>query len=236
MSSSRNLIVSASAALAAVILLAGCAASPDDSGQGGGSPAPAGELEFDAAWLDEGRMVAVVTQGSSTCIPIATEITAEGQTVSVTLDDGDNKVCTADLAPRASLVALPEGVDPTKDIELIVTLGGVAGSEDLDGDSALTGTPGEPTDYRPSAGWFDDGALVLLTWGSSTCPPIVEAIDTDGSNGTVTFASEDRVCTTDMAPRATIIGFQDLGDGAEDGFVLALVGDNLDATVNVAKG
>ncbi len=36
---------------------------------------PAGELtEFDAAWLDGGRQVGLVTQGSSTCIPTAEDV------------------------------------------------------------------------------------------------------------------------------------------------------------------
>lgn len=239
MASPLRLALAASALAATALLAVGCTASPgspvptssstpDDS-----STSPVGDDGFEAAWLDDGRMFAVVTWGSSTCVPMVDAITANGQSVSVTLVDGTDEetVCTADLAPRASVGALPEGVDPTQEVELIVTLGDVTDDIELEGSTALTGTPGESTDYAPSAGWYDDESLVLLTWGSSSCPPIVESIGESENGATVTFASEDRVCTMDMAPRATILSFGD--DVEEDGFVLTLVGDNLDGTVDV---
>lgn len=190
---------------------------------------------MEAAWLDGGRMFAIVTTGSSTCVPTIDEVTANGQTVAVELNAGDNsQVCTEDLVPRASLATLPDGVDPTKDVELIVTLGDATDDVDLDGNAALTGSTSET---EPSAGWFDDEGIVLLTWGSSTCAPIVEHVEASGRTGTVTFKSEDRVCTMDMVPRATIISFADLDDDADDdAFTLTLVGDNLDGTVTVIEG
>ncbi len=232
---SRRLAVSATTVLAAALLLSGCTATPDDSEPETSAPiAPVEDLERDATWLDDGRMVGVVTWGSSTCVPLAEEITATGQTVSVTLNAGDpDRACTADLTARASLVSLPEGVDPTKDVELIVTLGEASGDVGLAGNPALVGIPGESTDFEPSAGWFDDGALVLVTWGSSTCVPIVESVEVDGKVGTVGFATEDGPCTMDMVPRATIIEFGELDEGAADGFTLTLVGGGLDATLNV---
>lgn len=237
MKAASRLTLSASALLATTLLLVGCGAAPDSSesetpGTGGSTDA----LELEAAWLDDGRMVAVVTQGSSTCVPEATDVSADGQTVSITLDAGDpNQACTADLTARASLVALPAGVDPTADVELIVTLGEATGSVELAGDSVLDGTPGDSTDYEPSAGWFGDTALVLLTWGSSTCLPIIDSAEAEGDEGTVTFVSESRMCTMDMVPRATIIDFGDIGRTAGEPFVLTLVGDNLDATLQVAE-
>ncbi len=190
---------------------------------------------MEAAWLDGGRMFAVVTWGSSTCVPTVDEATAEGQTVAVTLNAGDpSQACTEDLVPRASLGSLPEGVDPTTDVELIVTLGDVTDDIDLDGNAALAGGAGE---YEPSAGWFDDAGIVLLTWGSSTCAPILENVEASVGGATVTFKTEDRVCTMDMAPRATIVPLTGLPDDADDDeFTLTLVGDNLDATVPVIKG
>ena len=197
---------------------------------------PGGD-DFEAAWLDDGRMVAVVTWGSSSCVPTAGGITADGQRVTVALDTGDpDAACTEDLVPRASLVALPAGVDPTRDIELIVTLGDVTDDVDLDGNPALTGVPGESTDYTPSAGWFDDDALVLLTWGSSTCPPIIDDITAAGAAGTLTFRTGQGGCTMDMVPRLTVVHFDELDDDADDDFVLTLVGDGLDATVQVIDG
>lgn len=194
-------------------------------------------------------MFAVVTWGSSTCVPTVDEVTANGQSVTVALNAGDtSQACTDDLVPRASLGAIPEGVDPTKNVELVVTLGDVTDDVDLDGNAALTaGAAG--TD--PSAGWFDDEGIVLLTWGSSTCAPIVENVEASDRGATVSFTTEDRVCTMDMAPRATIISLADLPDAndddtddddtdnadqGDDAFMLTLVGDNLDATIPVIEG
>ena len=54
---------------------------------------------------------------------------------------------------------------------------------DVDADPDATATPGSSTEYQPSAGWFDDGGLVLLTWGSSSCAPVVESVEADGVFG-----------------------------------------------------
>ncbi|GAB3821035.1 hypothetical protein GCM10028820_28410 [Tessaracoccus terricola] len=231
----NSLRLTASAVLLAG-LLTGCAdAVPADSpAPGTTAPTPAAELELEAAWLDDGRMVGVVTWGSSSCVPVAAEVTADGQTVTVLLDEGDpDQACTADLVPRATVVPLPEGVDPTSDVELVVTLAGASGDTDLDGNAALTGVPGDPTEYEPSGGWFDDSALVLLTWGSSSCPPIVESVEAEGNAGTVTFTEEPRKCTMDMAPRATVIDFGEFEADDDAPFTLTLVGDGLDATLEV---
>lgn len=232
-------------ALAGIALIAGCASSPGSTTPSS-TPAPsstagasddAGEFEVDGTVLDDGRMFAVITWGSSSlaCVPQVGEVTANGQTVDVTLEDtaDADAVCTADYTPRPSIGALPEGVDPTKEITLNVTYGDVTDDVDLDGDAAFTATPGSPTDYLPSAGWIDDGALVLLTWGSSTCPPVVESLEGAGAAGTVTFATDDsKPCTMDMAPRGTIIAFAE-DQVSDDAFMLTLVGGGLDGTVPV---
>ncbi|MGO2931814.1 hypothetical protein [Microbacterium sp.] len=248
--------IASAAALAAALLIVGCAGSSGDQTPTS-SPSPDTSTHTDApilgddveaAWLDEGRMFAILTWGSSTCVPVVDEVSAEGQTVTVSLvdapsSDGTERACTMDLAPRASVGAIPEGVDPTRDVEFIVTAGADTDDVDLDGNATLTGTPGDATDYEPSAGWFDDDGIVLLTWGSSGCLPIVEGVDVQGGGATVTFATEDRACTMDMAPRATIIGLDDNDDHDdvdddrdENEFVLTLVGDNLDGTVTVRRG
>jgi hypothetical protein len=194
--------------------------------------------DFEGALLDDGRMFAVITWGSSTCVPQVDEVAAQGQTVSMTLvdpeGDGEEKACTADLAPRATIGALPEGVDPKSEITLQISYGDLTEDVDLDGDPNATGTPGTSTEFQPSAGWFDDDGLVLLTWGSSSCPPVVESLEGAGNAGTATFVTDDtQVCTMDMAPRATILAFGE--DTIEDDgtFTLTLVGGGLDGTVEV---
>lgn len=245
MVTSSRLVLSVSAALAAALLVVGCTASPGEqpptstpAPDGTGSTTAPDDIgdDMEAAWLDDGRMFAIVSWGSSTCIPVVDEVIAEGQKVTVTFAEPPaDQVCTADFAPRASIGAVPEGVDPTQDVEFVVTLDDVTDDVELDGNPALTGIPGQPTEYAPSAGWFDDEGIVLLTWGSSGCPPIVEGIEQQDAGATVTFKTEDRVCTMDMAPRATLIGLESEVDD-DDEFTLTLVGDNLDATVNVLRG
>jgi hypothetical protein len=239
-----RLALSAAAALTAALLLTACASSPGEQSPtssatpdgSGASTAPGDDHDdIEAAWLDDGRMFALVTWGSSTCVPTIGDVTADGQRVAVELlDVPADQVCTADLAPRASVGALPERVDPTKDVEFTVTLAGVTDDDDLDGNPALTGLPGQSTEFESSAGWFDDEGIVLLTWGSSSCPPIVEGVEEASGGATVTFTTEDRACTMDMAPRATVLGVSETDDDAD--FTLTLVGDNLDGTVNVLRG
>ena len=226
----------------AVLLFAGCTAGPGSTAPSS-TPVPSNSAgvdaddvdDMEAAILDDGRMFAIVTWGSSTCVPQVDTASANGQTVSVELVETDaNAVCTADMAQRASVGALPDGVDPTKEITLQVTYGDVSDDIDVDGDAAFTGTPGSSTEYLPSAAWFDDGSLVLLTWGSSGCPPAVEELSASGATGTATFVTDDdKACTMDMAPRATILSFGDDQVDDDDGFTLTLVGGGLDGTVTV---
>lgn len=192
-------------------LLTGCATAtggtPSASGASDDDSGATDEQEVGAAWLDGGRSIGIVTQGSSTCIPTAEETTYADGVLNVTLVDveGDT-ACTADLVPRASLVSVPGDVDPTQDLEIAVTGDGWSGDTELSGVAGLT-TGGE-TDYLPSAGWTDvDGQFVILTWGSSGCPPVVENTEaTSDTEITVTFATppEDQVCTMDMSPRGTV--------------------------------
>lgn len=235
-------VTAALSALAAVLLFTGCTVGPGGVGGESTSLPSSGPVDssddfddMEGAVLDDGRMFAVVTWGSSSCVPSVGDVSADGQTVSVTVVDSDDadQVCTADMAQRASIGALPEGVDPTKDITLQVSYGEVSDEVDIDGDAAFAATPGSSTDYLPSASWIDDESLVLLTWGSSGCPPVVESLEGSASTGTVTFVTDDeQVCTMDMAPRATLLAFDD--DAIDDeAFMLTLVGGGLDGTVDV---
>ncbi len=219
---SRSLVAGLGLALLAAGILTACA-TPAGSGS---TPAPSGsetssgagtEIEVDAAWVDNGRMVALVTQGSSTCVPIASDVSYADGVLEVELADppGDT-ACTRDMVPRATLVGLPDGVDPAQDLEIRVT-GAYTGDTDLDGVTGLTADA--ETDYLPSAGWADNGQFVIVTWGSSSCPPVIENVEaTSTTEVTVTFATPpaDQVCTMDMAPRGTVAQVTaDLDDDVE---------------------
>ena len=240
MTASRlRLALSALAIAGAALLAAGCTATPgspaptskDDGGASSTATPPGGDVdvnEVEAAWLDGGRAIAVVTWGSSTCVPIVDAVSADGQTISVSLANGEEKACTDDLVPRAAFVGVPEGVDVTQEVQLSVAYGARTKGVDLDG---LAEAPQEAGEQKPSAGWFEDGGIVLLTWGSSSCPPIIDDVEQSDAGATVTFKTTDRVCTMDLAPRLTTIMLPREHEGGA--FELALVGDNLDAKLPV---
>ncbi|MDQ1130203.1 hypothetical protein [Microbacterium sp. SORGH_AS_0888] len=213
--------------LAAAGILVGCA----------GAPAPTTTtttaMDVDAAWLDGGRLIGVVTWGSSSCVPVAASaaLGADG-TLAVTLEDapasegGTPRACTADHAPRVSLVDVPQGVDPATGVGLHVTYGAGAGETALAAAPGLT-RPDTPSDNAPSAGWTGTpGMFAFVTWGSSSCVPAVKDVAATGdAQVTLTFAepAADRVCTMDMVPRAGLA--QVSGVKTASGAQLVLAGD-----------
>lgn len=224
--------------LGGVLMLAGVltACATPVGGSGGGTAEPRGGDtssatpsesvmgELDAAWLDGGRIIGLVTSGSSTCVPAATDAVVDGGVLTVAVAEPD-RPCTRDYVPRVTLVNAPEGVDPSRDLDIAVT-GSAVGRTRLAAVEGLTG--GGDTDYLPSAGWTGaSGELVLVTWGSSGCPPVVQdAAATGPAEITVTFVTPpaDQVCTADMAPRGTVVTVSGLESEAGAEVVLAGAG------------
>ena len=233
------------AALAAslVVALAGCAEleptsapipSAEASGGSSTDPSEAPSTDPAAAWLDGGRAIALVTWGSSStaCAPKAADVTAEGQTVTVALAGPPaDTACTADFAPRATYVAVPDGVETTKDVTLSFRGDQFSGRVTLPG--RTSSASGGAEDMMPSAGWFASDGIVLLTWGSSSCPPVVQDVAEKDGGATVSFVTDTtRACTRDLAPRLTVLEVTAPQDPT--GFTLTLKGDGLDGTVAVA--
>lgn len=184
--------------------------SPDDATQ---------PMLIDAAWLDGGRHIGVVSQGSSTCVPTtdSAEVQVDG-TLAVTFAEPDPETpCTADYAPRVSLVEVPAGVNPAADLEIVVTGAGVDGSATLAGVSGLS--VGGETDYLPSAGWTSiEGTFAVLLWGSSGCKEYITSTSVTGDASVTASLSgipADKVCTADIAPNA-VLAFADGLAGAQD--------------------
>lgn len=217
----------AAAALLGAGALAGCAGGAAGAPE---SPSPDASdavsvAEVQAAWLDGGRSIAVVTSGSSTCVPTASETpTIEGRVLTVPLAESTRTACTRDFVPRATSVSLPEGVDPTQGLQIAIT-GAV------EGETILAGLPEAPVpvpEFGPSAGWVDSSVVAVLTWGSSGCPPVVETVTAADGDVVIGFATPpaDQVCTMDMAPRVTLAEVG--GVAAADGPVqLVLSGGNV---------
>ena len=222
------------------IALAGCASDASDPT----ATPPVGQvMDVDAAWLDAGRFIGVVTWGSSTCVPQGGEATLarEGSIGVVLVDPSETdpeRPCTEDLRPRVTVVGVPLGVDAAAGAEITVSLGAASGSTSL---PALAGAaePGGSTDYEPSAGWTaTPGTLAYVTWGSSTCVPVVQDVAVTGdAQVTVTFQEPDpdRMCTMDMVPRAGILEVGEIA--APAGAQLVLIGDSFDGvTVPILGG
>lgn len=236
-------ILRAAAAVAAVLvtgsMLAACA-TPSGGSTEPPAPTPAAETDspaagdLHAAWLDAGRAVGIVTYGSSTCLPVVDDIEGEGSSITVTIAEPEDKPCTMDYVPRATYVALPAGVDITDDLTIVLT-GAIEGSVVLDDDDDLTGTPGDSTDFAPSAGWFDKTGFAALTWGSSSCAPVVSGVESTGDAAlTLTFADlpEDQACTRDMAPRAVVAAVPD-GFDDDDDVTLTFAGADVTGTTTI---
>jgi len=205
---------------------------------GAGEPAPTavGDLEVEAAWVDGGRMIAVTTWGSSTCVPVAEEaVVGDDGALAVTLTDagpqGTEQACTTDMVQRATLVGVPEGVDPAAGLEVEVTYANAVGDAALAAVTGLAG-PGTETDYAPSAGWVGtDGTFALVTWGSSSCAPELQDLQVPSETEVaITFATPaaDRVCTMDMAPRVLLAVAEGLGGAT--GVDVVLQGDTFAGT------
>jgi len=201
-------------------VLAGCASGSSGSSSTPDATPSAPAAELGAAWLDGGRALAIVTTGSSSCAPRVTEqpTFADGA-LTVVLSGADDAVCTSDLAPRATYVPLPAGVDPTQRLAVTVT-GAASGEVDL---AAMPSSAPATSEYAPSAGWVDESTVAILTWGSSSCLPQVETVRPAGSDIAVRFAQPpaDQICTMDMAPRVALADVTGMAGAGEVRLVLS---------------
>ncbi|MGA6127046.1 MULTISPECIES: hypothetical protein [unclassified Microbacterium] len=182
--------------------LAACATpAAGDAAPGGGADAVAPAPRVDAGWLDGGATIGVVTYGGPMCTADVEDVRLEGGVVVVGLQRSAEALCLDDA--RILEVPVPEGVDASTDQRVRVEL------EDVRTDIDLPAYAGGPVEaYAPSASWIGDRVIALRTWGSSSCPPVVE--DTRvASPASVVVRFEtppaDQVCTMDMAPQLTLV-------------------------------
>lgn len=240
MSRSRRGVIGAVFGLA-LLALAGCASGSPTSvpPSPGGTSSASSTAVAGAAWLDGGHGVAIVSMGSSTCVPKAGSVSASGQKVTVEFAAAPaNQVCTADFVPRATYVALPSGVNPAQDLQVAAT-GSVAGTVTLTGLTQGVAT----VDQTPTAGWVEGmpsggelsaGAFAFVTWGSSTCPPAVGGVTAaDASEIVVALAAPpgQQSCTMDMAPRAGVAVSPDTVTGSA--VTVSFEGDSITGTTKM---
>ncbi len=237
----RSVLTALGAGAIALLALAGCTSTPVSPGSSSSRTADGtvSEVEVDATWLDDGRMIGIITYGSSTCVPVLEDAALQDNgTFAVILADAEtDEVCTADMVPRVTLVAALPDMDPAVDLEITVAGDGFTGDTELEGVQGLDPS-NTASEYAPSAGWIDeDDSFVLVTWGSSTCVPVVASTEVVAPyEVTVTFVDPpaDQVCTMDMVARGLVTSVSGLDDDANDGDVndegvtAVLVGDDFD--------
>lgn len=229
------------AALTLTAALSGCATGTSVDPGSNGQEVPDGgneqQILVDAAWLDSGRTIGVITEGSSSCVPTTDEVTLtdSGGLAVVLADPAEDEPCTRDMAPRITLVTVPDGVDPEDDLTIDVSGPGYEGAVTINGVPGLSPDDADDVNMPPTAGWTQqDGQFIILTWGSSTCPPVLEEAETTAETEiTVTFAELDATtpCTADMAPRATL-AFAD-GHRDQPDVDLILTGGGFDSTLKI---
>jgi hypothetical protein len=214
---------------AAAALLAGCATGTGSPGASSPAPSATAASEIGAAWLGGGETVGLVTFGSSStaCIPTAASTTYASGILTVELAGPPaNTACTMDYTARATPVAVPAGVDSSKDVRVVVT-GAVQGETVLAGVASMP-PGGSSYEGVPTAGWTTlPNTLVLLTYGSSTClPQISDAKVSSPGKITVTEAAlpANTPCTADMVPQTTVVEVPGVTSGTAYTMVLLTAG------------
>jgi hypothetical protein len=102
--------------------------TPEAGAVGSGIPGDATPPESDGApgagWTADDGLLYVVTFGSSTCPIVAEpEATLTEGSVEVTFSDAPEGPCTMDLVPTTSVVQVPDGVDESAPISVLMGQG-----------------------------------------------------------------------------------------------------------------
>lgn len=182
-------------------------------------------FDLEAAWLSGGDSIVLVTRGSSNCLPSVTEVSASGTSqLKVTLEPAaEDLACLRDFVPQFNVIEAPSDLDRSAPITLKVEYLDAIATAELAAVSDYTSGTLELTD---SAGWASDTSIVLVTYGSSSCVPMLESAARDAEgNVVVNFAdlATEQACTADLAPRFTFI--EGIESGKTDGVNLILNGD-----------
>jgi hypothetical protein len=201
---------------------------PDDEGFAVG---PVGWL------ADDRETFTIVTFGSSSCPSIATSIeTVDPSLLAISFTQAPAEACTDDLAARTHVFETPEGVgDGALEAELTLSASAFGDAEPqivrvqlwpVQGDGAgdpesialetirggtlegITLPPDALETGEPLAFWAEGRArLAVVTWGSSSCPPVPVALEaTDPLLVRIDFAPYPAdFCTADFAPTTHVL-------------------------------
>lgn len=215
---------------AALTLFAGCASTSSGGAAPSETAAPAeatdnATIEPDgtprAFWAPGGTGIVLSTygSGSAACTPTASGSTADGQAVTAEMVPfAEDQVCTMDYRERVSYIPVDAAVDRTKAVTLTVSPEATDATVDLE--VAPLGEAPAATDGAPQAGLTPSGAIVIISAGSSTCPPVVSEVSEAATGITVTFDTPTTPCTRDLVTRATLV----FADATTPGTTVTLVG------------
>jgi len=122
-------------------------------------------------------------------------------------------------------------------VTLVACAGGTPDFEQVKG--LPTGLPAAsiaPEDVGQPMAFANDGELVVVVWGSSSCRPAPTDFDTSGPVATITFAADSKgatACTADLAPTSYVIPGSVFGGSVPAKIVLVV--DRSRSTVTVVK-
>lgn len=186
-------------------------------------------------WLAEDRAtITIVSYGSSGCPYIATAISVvDDAELSIELRQGAAYACTDDLAPRTHVLEVPEGwgdgdgpyaaqivrradaFGPSEPVLSTVVLWPVPVAGETIAIETIRGVPDDmalPDDAldrgEPLAYWGADRAtLRVITWGSSSCPPLVRSAVLRAPTiiDVVLVPGPGEICTSDFAPTTHVL-------------------------------
>lgn len=201
-------------------------------------------------WLaDDRSTITIVSYGSSSCPFIATAIEElDASTVAIELRQAPAQACTDDLGPRTHVLATPEGwgtgdgpytAEVTRALDAFGDAQPVTDAVQLwpwpeASTIAIDTVRGVPEGIvlpidalekgEPLAFWGPDRqSLLVVTWGSSSCPPpaiMLSAIGTTELELVFGPLPAGRACTADFAPTTHVL---DVPEGLDSGAITLAV-------------
>lgn len=201
-------------------------------------------------WIDEQGRLVIVTWGSSSCPAIATSIgEVEDGVVTVRFEPTPADACTDDLSPLAHVFEAPEGLDQATVTVTTVDARGrervfqdvLAAGAGPDGssiaESSMSGLPDSaaltepPPDGPVALQWSEEAdRLLVITYGSSSCPLLPIALEADASTLVLTV-STGRVdaCTADYGPTTSVVVVPAAAYLAQDSASVLVLSSSTDA-------
>ena len=149
------------------------------------------------------------------CGPYVEDIRADGQKISLRLNDFPTADCTTASWRHGLFVEVPSGVDASRTVDVVVTdpHGDVHGLSlpGLETGETARGTAIEPT---AAVAPLEAGELAVLTW--SACLAAAAFVEPVGENlGQIRFEADESTCAGDIRPQVSIIDVPDFDDDAQ---------------------